>query len=113
MRARLAEARARTQWLVEGVTEADMERVHDPLMSPLVWDLAHIAAFEELWICMRTGGMEPLDAELLHVYDAMETPRAVRGEVSKLNLPGARVYMSAVRSRALVRISFLVERVSE
>jgi iron(II)-dependent oxidoreductase len=101
LRDRLEEARERTLWLVEPVAEADMDRVHDPLMSPLVWDLAHIAAFEELWLCMRTGGLEPLHPELLSVYDALETPRAVRSEVPHLDLAGAREYMAAVRERAL------------
>jgi gamma-glutamyl hercynylcysteine S-oxide synthase len=98
---RLAEARRRTLWLVEPVSEADMDRVHDPLMSPLVWDLAHIAAFEELWLCMRTGGHEPMHPDLLDVYDALETPRAVRGDVPHLDLAGARDYLAAVRKRSL------------
>ena len=46
----LSEARERTLWLVESVSDEDLERVHNPLMSPLVWDLGHIAAFEELWV---------------------------------------------------------------
>ncbi|MDQ5834776.1 MAG: DinB family protein, partial [Actinomycetota bacterium] len=32
-----------------------MNRQHDPLMSPLVWDLGHLAAFEDLWVCRETG----------------------------------------------------------
>ena len=40
-----AHARARRAGL-----RADLNRVHDPLMSPLVWDLGHIAAFEDLWL---------------------------------------------------------------
>src|SRR2546423_4444477 len=78
-----------------------MDRIHDPLMSPLVWDLAHIAAFEELWLCMRTGGQRPMLPELLEVYDALETPRAVRGDVPHLDLPGAHEYLGAVRQRSL------------
>jgi iron(II)-dependent oxidoreductase len=97
----LADARERTLWLVEPVSEADMDRVHDPLMSPLAWDLAHIAAFEELWLCVRTGGHEPMHPDLFEVYDALETPRAVRGDVPHLDLSGARQYMSAVRERTL------------
>ena len=31
--------------------------VHSPLMSPLVWDLGHIAAYEDLWLAQRHGGM--------------------------------------------------------
>jgi iron(II)-dependent oxidoreductase len=78
-----------------------MDRVHDPLMSPLVWDLAHIAAFEELWLCMRTGGREPMHPDLLDVYDALETPRAVRGDVPHLDLRGALDYLNTVREGSL------------
>ncbi|HEX8074565.1 MAG TPA: ergothioneine biosynthesis protein EgtB [Thermoleophilaceae bacterium] len=101
MRELLEEARVRTLALVEPVSDADMDRVLNPLMSPLVWDLAHIAAFEELWLCNRVGGHEPMHPDLLDVYDALETPRAVRGDIPHLDLAGAREYMRAVRERSL------------
>jgi gamma-glutamyl hercynylcysteine S-oxide synthase len=97
----LTEARERTLQLVEGVSEEDMDRVHHPLMSPLVWDLGHIAAFEDLWLCGRAGGLEPLRPDLAVVYDAAETPRADRADVPYLRLDGALDYMEAVRARAL------------
>jgi hypothetical protein len=49
----LAEGRARTLALVEPLSDADVETQHTALMSPLVWDLAHIAAYEELWLVHR------------------------------------------------------------
>jgi hypothetical protein len=55
----LAEARARTLALVEPGSEPDLDRVYTPLMSPPVWDLGHIAAFEDLWVC-REAGLDPL-----------------------------------------------------
>jgi iron(II)-dependent oxidoreductase len=88
-------------WLVEPVSDEDMDRVLNPLMSPLVWDLAHIAAFEELWLCHRVGGFEPVHPDLLQVYDALETPRAVRGDVPHLDLAGALRYLDQVRERSL------------
>jgi gamma-glutamyl hercynylcysteine S-oxide synthase len=97
----LEDARERTLWLMEPVSERDLGRVHDQLMSPLSWDLAHIAAFEELWICTRVGDHEPMHPDLFHVYDALETPRAVRGEVEQLDAPAAREYLAAVRKRSL------------
>ena len=83
-RAALAEARERTLSLVEGVSEHNLSRQHDRLMSPLVWDLGHIAAFEDLWLCQRVGGLDPLHPELADIYDAAETPRAVRADVRHL-----------------------------
>jgi iron(II)-dependent oxidoreductase len=54
--AALEEARAGTLALIAGLSEEDLERVHSPIMSPLVWDLGHIAAYEDLWLAHRHGG---------------------------------------------------------
>jgi gamma-glutamyl hercynylcysteine S-oxide synthase len=97
----LAEARQRTLALVEPVADDDLNRVHNSLMSPLVWDLGHIAAFEDLWLCCRTGGLEPLRPDLMEVYDADETPRARRGELPYLGPAEARDFLESVRKRAL------------
>ena len=72
--------RGRSRWSPR-VSDADLERVHSPLMSPLVWDLGHIAAFEDLWLVHRYGGRPLLRDDLADVYDAFETPRAGRGEL--------------------------------
>jgi gamma-glutamyl hercynylcysteine S-oxide synthase len=97
----LAEARERTLALVASVSDEDLERVHSTLMSPLAWDLGHIAAFEDLWLVHRFGGRPMLRPELVDVYDAMETPRADRGELPFLAPDAAREYMSEVRATAL------------
>jgi iron(II)-dependent oxidoreductase len=96
---RLEEARAQTLALVEGVSDSDLECVHSPLMSPLVWDLGHIASFEDLWLAHRLGGLPLLRADLLEVYDAFETPRAQRGELPYLRRAQALAYLDAVRQR--------------
>jgi gamma-glutamyl hercynylcysteine S-oxide synthase len=101
IRALLADARERTLALVESLSDANLNHVHDPLMSPLVWDLGHIAAFEDLWLGRRIGGLELLRPDLADVYDAAETPRADRGELPYLRRDEAIAYMDAVRERAL------------
>ena len=100
-RAALAEARERTLALVAQVSGEDLDRVHDPLVSPLVWDLGHIAAFEDLWLCQRAGGLAPLRPELAEVYDAVATPRPGRGTAPYLRRDDALEFMHAVRERAL------------
>ena len=97
----LSDARRRTLALVESVSDEDLNRVHDPLMRPLVWDLGHIAAFEDLWLAQRTGALAPLRPELADVYDAAETPRAERGEVPYLRRAEALEYMEETRARSL------------
>jgi gamma-glutamyl hercynylcysteine S-oxide synthase len=97
----LEEARRRTFALVASVSDEDLERVHSPLMSPLVWDLAHIAAYEDLWLAHRYGGRPLLHDELAAMYDAFETPRAVRGDLPLLGPAQAREYLAEVRARTL------------
>jgi gamma-glutamyl hercynylcysteine S-oxide synthase len=97
----LREARERTLSLVDSVSDDDLSQVHSPLMSPLVWDLGHIAAFEDLWMAHRYGERPLLRADLVDVYDAMETPRAHRGDLPFLGPDAARAYMDEVRARTV------------
>jgi iron(II)-dependent oxidoreductase len=97
----LEEARERTYALVSSVREDDLERVHSTLMSPLVWDLGHIAAFEDLWISHRYARRPLLREDLADVYDAFETPRAGRGGLAFLRPAEAHEYMTEVRARTL------------
>ncbi len=99
--AALAEARERTLALVASVSDDDLVKVHSTLMSPLVWDLGHIAAFEDLWLVHRIGGAPMLQPELAATYDAFETPRAERGELEFLGPAEARDYLDQVRRRAV------------
>src|SRR5918911_975217 len=94
-------ARARTLDLVGHLPADDLERQVDPIMSPLVWDLAHIAAYEDLWLVHRFGGEPLLHPDLAATYDAFETPRAVRGDVELLDRAQALEYLDEVRARAL------------
>ena len=94
-------ARERTLALVAELDDEQLERVHSPIMSPLVWDLGHIAAYEDLWLAHRYGGLALLRQELATLYDAFETPRAVRGEIEALGPADARAYMAAVAERGV------------
>jgi iron(II)-dependent oxidoreductase len=106
--ARLITARERTRGLTDCVDEADLIRQHSPLMSPLVWDLAHVANQEELWLLRGVGGREPMHPEIDPLYDAFEHPRAKRPTLPLLPPASARGYASDVRGRVLD----LLERVS-
>ena len=99
--ARLAEARERTLALVEPLGEDQLNRVYSPLLSPLIWDLGHIANFEELWLVQAVGGREPLRGDLGSFYDAIENPRRERGGLPILRAGEVQPYMEAVRDRTL------------
>ena len=93
--------RQRTLALVAGLSDCDLERQVDPIMSPLVWDLAHIAAYEDLWLVHRHAGAPLLRPDLAVRYDAFETPRALRGDIELLDTAGAKAYLAEVRDRVV------------
>jgi iron(II)-dependent oxidoreductase len=97
----LRAVRERTRILVQGLSREELEVQLHPLMSPLVWDLAHIAAYEDLWLVHRHGGQPLLHPELADLYDAFETPRTARGDLELLDVPGAWAYLDTVRDRVL------------
>ena len=97
----LGEARERTLALVESISDESLVKVQSPLMSPLVWDIGHIAAFEDLWLINRFAGEPMLRADLAETYDAFETPRAHRGELDFLGPAEARDYLNEVRCHTL------------
>jgi iron(II)-dependent oxidoreductase len=97
----LEQARRHTLALVAHLDDEQLERVHSAIMSPLVWDLGHIAAYEDLWLAHRLGERSLLRPELAALYDAFETPRAVRGDIETLGPADARDYMDVVRARSI------------
>jgi iron(II)-dependent oxidoreductase len=97
----LGEARARTLALIGPLGDELLNRVYSPLLSPLAWDLGHIANFEELWLVQTVGGRAPSHGELGRFYDAIENPRRERGELPILRDAELQSYMSEVRERTL------------
>ncbi len=84
-----------------GYSEEQLTRVHSPIMSPLAWDLGHIAAYEDLWLAHRLGGQDLLRPDLAGVYDAFETPRKVRADVGGSHPPTrARTWRTCASARA-------------
>ncbi|HEY8217501.1 MAG TPA: ergothioneine biosynthesis protein EgtB [Acidimicrobiia bacterium] len=97
----LGHARDRTLGLLEPFDDADLLRQVSPLMSPLVWDLAHIAHYEELWLLRAIADATPTDARYDDLYDAFRHPRRERSELDILGPTEARAFAADVRSRVL------------
>ncbi|ROQ59502.1 iron(II)-dependent oxidoreductase [Streptomyces sp. 840.1] len=99
--AALLTARERTTLLTDSVDDNELIAQHSPLMSPLVWDLAHIGNQEELWLLRNVGGREAMRPDIDGLYDAFEHPRATRPSLPLLAPAEARSYAAEVRGRAL------------
>src|SRR6476659_9110774 len=98
----LEAARARTH-LLTAFDDRELTTQHSALMSPLVWDLAHIGQQEDLWL-LRGGNAACqglLSAKVERLYDAFEHPRASRVSLPLLGPAEARRHLADVRGRVL------------
>jgi gamma-glutamyl hercynylcysteine S-oxide synthase len=86
---------------VEALDEPGLMAQVSPLMSPLVWDLAHIGNYEELWLLRAVAGQEAMRPEIDDLYDAFEHPRAERPRLPLLTPAESRAYIDTVRAKVL------------
>lgn len=104
----LREVRLRTLDLVDALSDEQLRRPALPILSPVAWDLGHMAEFEELWLVRaidrlegdgagETGGLET-------IYDAMRTPRTERGEIDLPDRESLLGRLRDVRARAIRRL---------
>jgi iron(II)-dependent oxidoreductase len=101
--AELEEARARTLLLLAPLSDEELHTQHDPLMSPILWDLGHIAHFEELWLTRNLDG--PIEfVEMPGMYNPFEHSRSTRGALPLPGLGRVREVMSEIRARVLDRL---------
>ena len=95
----LEHARARTEALLAPLDDEQLTRQVSPVQSPLVWDMAHIGYFEELWL-LRNGNGSDLD----DLYDSFAHGRAERGSLPILPPQDARAYLTQVREKVVERL---------
>jgi iron(II)-dependent oxidoreductase len=96
----LTRSRHRSQLLTDAVDDEDLVRQHSPLMSPLIWDFAHIGNQEELWLVRDVGGRAPVRQDIDELYDAFKHPRTDRPTLPLLGPAEARRYVREVRDKA-------------
>ncbi|MGZ4575965.1 MAG: ergothioneine biosynthesis protein EgtB [Mycobacteriaceae bacterium] len=94
----LERGRARTTALTQ-VDEAELTAQHSPLMSPLVWDLAHVGNQEELWLVRDVGGRDPVRQDIDELYDAFKHSRSSRPSLPLLSPAETRGYVKTVREK--------------
>lgn len=95
----LTRARNRSRILTDAVDDNDLMRQHSHLMSPLVWDFAHIGNQEELWLVRDVGGRAPVRQDIDELYDAFKHARTDRPSLPQLGPAEARHYVSEVRDK--------------
>jgi iron(II)-dependent oxidoreductase len=97
----LEAVRRRSLNLLDPLDEPALVRQHSPIMSPLVWDLAHVGNYEELWLLEAVAGLRAGPKNYDDLYDAFRHARADRVALPLLGPAEARTYIAGVRDKAL------------
>lgn len=98
------DARSTTLAFLEGL---DGEQLMGPMLdivNPLLWEIGHVAWFQEHFILKRLDGRRPIDARADALYDSMRVPHDRRWELPLPTLAGTLRYMEQVRSAVLARL---------
>jgi len=98
IRAAFERARTATDEILAPVSETGLVTQVSPAHAPLVWDLALVAHFEELWLLRNLNGSAAMEDEHPGVYEAF---RARNGGLPSLRPEAVRAYADDVRERAL------------
>ena len=103
----LISSRRRLLRLLAPIPARVLETQPSPLMSPPVWDLAHVANYEEQWLLRALGAPPMKDPAFDALYDAFRHPRATRAALPILGLAEAMAYAEQVRARTLEHLAGL------
>jgi gamma-glutamyl hercynylcysteine S-oxide synthase len=97
------DARARTHALAEGLAAADLLGPRLAIVNPPLWELGHVAWFQERWLLRREGAPPRLDgADAL--YDSAAVPHDVRWDLPLPSLERTLAYLDAVEDAVRARL---------
>ena len=62
--------------------DRELTAQHSRLMSPLVWDLAHVGNYEELWALRAAAGIEAIRPEIDGIIAVSGEPCLITQKIS-------------------------------
>jgi gamma-glutamyl hercynylcysteine S-oxide synthase len=93
--------RAETEELLKPLSDEDLTAEVSPETSPLVWELAQIAHFEETWLLQSLYAFEPLSEPHRDVLSAFREQRRPGAKLPTLAPEAVRAYAADVHERVL------------
>ena len=113
LRAALGEVRRRTLELTAPLSDDEVASREASYLSPFLWDLGHIANFEELWLVHRLNGREGGARDLDELYNPFEQAREERLDLPLPSRDETLRYMTEVREHSLALMDDIDEDAAE
>jgi len=96
-----AEARARTLELIEDLTDEQLVGTRLDTVNPLLWEIGHIAWFQERWVLREALGRPPLSDRFDALYDSSAVPHDTRWDLPLPSRAETFGYLERVRDAVL------------
>lgn len=96
----LQDARARTLELVRDLDNAQWMGPRLAIVNPILWEIGHVAWFQEKWVLRHARGAAPLRAEGDALYDSAKVAHDARWDLPLPNRDATLAYMREVLERA-------------
>jgi iron(II)-dependent oxidoreductase len=97
----LKEARARTVELVFDLSEEQLIGPRLQIVNPLLWEIGHLAWFQEFWVLRHLGGRPPILKQGDKLYDSASVAHDTRWDLPLLERDETLAYMQRVLERVI------------
>jgi iron(II)-dependent oxidoreductase len=103
--AMLTDARQRTLALVADLTDEQMRVPCMDIINPLIWEMGHLAWFQEKWALRHLRDLQPIRPDADSLWDSAAVAHDARWELPLPSRGETLVYMQQVLDRVLEKLS--------
>src|SRR5262245_35156487 len=97
----IQDSRRRTLNLIEDLTDLELLGPRLSIINPLLWEIGHVAWFQEKWVLRYAAGKRPVWLEADALYDSAAIPHDTRWDLPLASRPETLSYMQEVHDRVL------------
>ncbi len=95
------DARRRTLALVADLSDVQLLGPRLPIVNPLLWEIGHVAWFQEKWVLRHAGKQPPIRTDGDALYDSAKIPHDTRWDLPLPSRESTLAYLRQVRDRVL------------
>lgn len=99
------DARRRTLELVADLSDEQLIGPRLSIVNPLLWEIGHVAWFQERWALRHALGRAPLRADGDSLYDSSAVPHDTRWDLPLPSRAGTLTYLEEIQTRVLDLLS--------
>ncbi|MFQ5738384.1 MAG: selenoneine synthase SenA [Acidobacteriota bacterium] len=98
------DARQRTLELVADLSDPELMGPRLHIINPLLWEIGHVAWFQEKWVLREAAGQDPIRADADSLYDSAAIAHDTRWDLPLPSRKETLDYLCEVRDRVLEQL---------